>query len=178
MENIFTKDYYTLKELIPIVRLKYRQLQKRMISISLKYKDNKTLLYKKSNKWNIHKSIVKIEFSRKRKPINYQLFATISSANNYDIKYWRYIIKEQINPIIKSLEPTSRIKYVIELNKQNLYHLHFITTFERKKDLKKILADNLLTSKENDMNTLIKYIWEVKGLHQYFRKQNKPVLLK
>ena len=90
--KIYEKDYYNLKELIPIVNIKYRQLKERIKTISEKYKGNKELIYKKSNRWYIHNSIILNEFKRKRKKIEYKYFITIASKNKFDKDYWRYIM--------------------------------------------------------------------------------------
>ena len=42
----------------------------------------------------------------------------------------------------------------------------------------RIIKKDDITDYTNDMNTNIQEIYKVKGLHEYFRKQNKPVLLK
>ena len=68
------KIYYNLKELIPVVNLRYRQLKSRVKLIHEKYKDvNEKMIYKKSNKWYIHKSIIQ-DFNRRRIPIYFKLF--------------------------------------------------------------------------------------------------------
>lgn len=177
MNNI-EKKFYTLKELSPLVNVKYRQLQKKIKSVSIKYCDRKDLIYKKSNKWNIHTSLIK-EFTRKRKPINYKLFITISSQNNLGLSWWKLTIHE-LNKSLKKVDASSRVKYVIEKNKKNIYHLHFITNFYGIKKLRSIIKNNDITYSYVDMNMNmeIKYIYNIKKLHKYFKKQNKPVLLK
>ena len=113
--KIYEKDYYNLKELIPIVNLKYRQLKERIKTISEKYISNKELIYKKSNMWHIHNSIIK-EFERKRCPINYKYFVTISSKNRFDIDYWKYCVNKNLYKKLKGLDINTRVKYVIESN--------------------------------------------------------------
>lgn len=174
--NNLTKKYFHLKELCPVVNMKYRQLQTKIKIVSEEYKDRKDLLYKEHNKWYIHHSIIK-DFKRSRKPINYILYATIASKNQFDAAYWKFIIF-RLNKTLKRLDRTNRIKYVIETTKNNTHHIHFITSFDKLKVLKKIIKEDDLTNNTNDMNTKIKYVWEVKGLHNYFKKQNKPVLLR
>ena len=173
MNNI-NKKYYTLKELVPIVNIKYRQLLVRVKLVSKKYANDKKLINKKFNKWNIHFSLIENEFQRRRKkPINYILFATINSGNNFDKHYWEFIAND-IDRRLKELDKKSRIKYVIEY-KDGTYHLHFITSFGKLKQLKKLIQNHYLA---NNMNSLIKYVYDAKGLHKYFRKQYQPVLLK
>lgn len=173
--NNLVKIFYTLKELSPIVNMKYRQLQERIKIVKTKYKDRCDLLYKKSNIWFIHQSLIK-EFARKRKPIDYKLFVTIASSNHFDMGYWKYIIF-RLNERMKNIDTSTRTKYVIEL-KNNFYHLHFITTFGKYKQLQSMIKKDFFTNNSNDMNSLIKYVTKVNGLHEYFRKQYKPVLLK
>jgi len=171
-----TKNYYSLKELSPIVNLTYRQLQKRIKTLNLEAID-KNLIYKKNNKWNIHQSLIN-QFKRKKQPINYKLFVTIASKNQFDVNYWRYLITNQLYKLLKTYDKTTRIKYVIEKTSNGIYHLHFITTFSSTKELRAILHNNIYTDNTNDMNINIKNIVIIKGLHSYFRKQNKPILLK
>jgi len=175
MINLENK-YYTLKELIPIVNLKYRQLQERILIVSEKYKGKNELIYKNNNKWFIHSSLIN-EFTRIRKPIDYKLFITIASKNKFDLEYWKYYIS-RLNKTLKKIDITTRIKYVIEKTKNNIYHIHFITSFNKVNALMSIIKKDDITDYTNDMNTKIQEIYKVKGLHEYFRKQNKPVLLK
>lgn len=174
-ENIKGK-YYNLIELIPLVKLKRRQLQVRVKIVFNKYENNEKLIFKKSNRWYIHESLIN-EFTRKRSPIDYKYSVTITSNLAFDNKYWHHIIKSLRNEI-KAVEPKSRIKYVIEKNKSKIYHIHFMTTFESHSILKKILHNNFYTSWHNNMFIDIKKIWDVAGLHKYYRKSNKPVLMK
>lgn len=173
--SITLQEYYSLTELITIAELKYRQLLERVKIVKEKYKDNNKLIFKKYNKWFIHNSIVS-EFKRKRKRIDYKLFITIASKNNYKIDYWKYIVF-QLNRKLKNFDTSIRVKYVIEKNKRHIYHLHIITTFSRLKILKRIVNESFLTDDSNDMNTKIKHIYNIRDLHSYFRKQNSPVLL-
>ena len=64
-------EYYSLKELMTIVNLKYRQIQKRLKVILEKYENVKDKLIKISNRWHIHKSLLD-EFKRKRNQIEYK----------------------------------------------------------------------------------------------------------
>ena len=174
--NNLEKKYYNLKELVPIVNLQYRQLQQRIKIVNKKYENEKELLYKKSNEWYIHTSLVK-EFNRKRKPIDYKLFITIASKNQFGLDYWKFYIKK-LNKSLKKIDASTRVKYVIEPNKKDNFHLHFITSFSKLKIIKNLIKKDDITNSTNDMNTKIKYVYDTKGLHKYFRKQNKPVLLK
>jgi hypothetical protein len=79
--------------------------------------------------------------------------------------------------MLKKIDASTKITYVIEL-KYGYYHLHFKTTFTKLNQLKRIIKNDDLTSYENDMNTYIIKVWDEVGLKWYFRKQNKPVLLK
>lgn len=174
--NKLENKYYTLKELSPIVNLKYRQLQERILLVNEKYKGKNELIYKNNNKWFIHSSLIS-EFTRIRKPIDYKLFITIASKNNFDLEYWKYYIS-RLNKTLKKIDTSTRIKYVIEKTKNNIYHIHFITSFNKVKTLMNLIKKDDFSNNSNDMNTNIQNIYEVKGLHEYFRKQNKPVLLK
>ncbi len=171
------KNYYNLKELSPIVNLKYRALKERIKKISSKYENKKDLLYKKGNKWFIHCSIVK-DFKRQRKPIDYKWFVTITSRNQFEMEYWKYIINHHLNKLLKKIDATTRIKYVIEPHISGKLHLHYMTNFRNKRTLRTIMKQDYLTDLTNDMNILIENVYYVKGLHEYFRKQNRPVLLK
>ncbi len=170
------KEYYTLSELSPIVDLKFRQLCKRVKNVYEKYKDKQNLIYKQSNRWFIHHKLIS-EFKRKRNPIDYKLYVTIASKNDFEVKYWKTFISMFYREL-KIVDNSTRLKYVIENTKRDIPHLHFITTYEDIKDLRKKLNEHYITAYENDMDKKVKYVWEVKGLHEYFRKQNKPVLYK
>ena len=174
--NTITKQYYTLSELSPIVGLKFRQLSKRVKNVHKNFKDHKNLIFKKSNRWFIHRKLLN-EFRRKRNPIDYKLYVTISSKNDFEVKYWKTFISMFYREL-KNIDSSTRLKYVIENNKRDIPHLHFITTYEDIRDLRKKLNEHYITAYENDMDKHVQYVWEVKGLHWYFRKQNKPVLYK
>ena len=170
------KDYYSLKEIEILTGLKYRQLQNRILTIQEKYKKNVEKIYKLKNRWYIHNSIV-FEFERKRQVvINYKLFTTISSSDNLDYTYWSLIMKDIDNDIVNDLDHHNRTKYVIEKNKNGIYHLHFMTTFNNTKLLNNLIKKNRYFNNDT-MNILIEDTYDVKGLHKYFRKQNKPTLI-
>jgi len=175
--NIIENKYYSLKEISPLVNLKYRQLKTRITIISKKYENRKDLIYKKCNRWFIHFSILK-EFKRQRNPIDYKLFITIASKNQFDIDYWKYFINQRLNKTLKKIDASTRVKYVIERHKSGIYHLHFMTNFAKETTLRKLLREDYITDITNDMNINIKDVNDVKTLHKYFRKQNRPVLLK
>jgi len=172
------KEYYQLKELSQISTsiLKYRQLQKRIKTISEKYVNRKELLYKKSNRWYIHNSIV-TEFVKSKNLINYKLFITISSKNRYDFDCWKRIMYD-LNKEIKKIDASTRVKFVIETTKLGILHLHFITTFDKINKLKKIISMNEMTNKSNEMDTYIEKIDNLKQLHKYLHKENRPILIK
>jgi len=166
------KEFYTLKELKPFTELHYRALQNRIKVVSNKYQDRTELIYKKNNKWFIHNSLIN-EFKKEKLPIDYRLFVTIASGDKLDKAHWKYIIF-RINKNLKQLNALTRTKYVIELTRNKIYHLHFITTYNSIKILNKLLKDDILT---NSMNTNIKEITDIENLHKYLRKENKPILL-
>jgi len=169
------KEFYGLKELTTITELHYRQLQERVKIVSKKYEGRIELIYKKSNKWYIHKSIIK-EFNNK-KHIDYKLFITISSKNSYDINCWKKIMND-LNNELKKIDGSIRIKYVIESNKGGTLHLHFITTFNQMRKLKKVISTNYMTSITNQMNTKIIEIYDIKELQKYLSKQSKPFVIR
>ncbi len=170
------KEYHTLKEISSNENLSYRQIQIRLKKVLENDNIKNGYMFKKSNKWYIHRSLLK-EFKRKRKPIDYKLFITIASRNSFDTDYWKFLI-HQLNKKLKKIDSTTRVKYVIELTNRKHFHLHFITTFNKKNILKSIIDKNFISTSTNDMNRKVLYIYEVKVLHKYFRKQNKPVLMR
>lgn len=169
------KEFYGLKELTTISKLHYRQLQERVKMVSKKYEGRIELIYKKSNRWYIHKSIIK-EFNNK-KFIDYKLFVTISSKNSYDINCWKKIMND-LNNELKKIDDTTRIKYVIENNKSGILHLHFITTFNQIKKLKKVISTNYMTGITNQMNSKIVEIYNLKELQEYLSKQSRQVVIR
>ena len=168
------QEYYSLTDLSTIVNLKYRQLQKRIKSVISKH--NSDVIYKVSNKWYIHKSIIN-EFKRIRNLLEYRIYVTIASRYKFDVEYWRVFINLFYKEL-KRIDNKTRLKYVIESTEREIPHLHFLTTYDNAIDLRKMLKEHHVTTNENGMNKKVKSVWEVKGLHKYFRKQNKPVLLK
>jgi len=171
------KDYFSLKELLVFSGLKYRQLVVRVKSVKNKLGVNSQFIYKKSNQWYIHHSLIDQYFQRRRKPIGYKLYGTINCKYAYDIDYWKHIVHHLVK-ILRGIDSKVRIKYVLEKTKRNIIHLHFITTFDEMEVLKRIIKGDILMGPGNGMNTFIQGIYAVKGLHKYFRKQNKPVLLR
>jgi len=174
--NNYEKEYYNLNEISSIVNLTYRHLHNRFKKVQEKYKNNKELIFKKSNRWNINKSIVN-ELKRKRNPIEYKLFTTIGSEFDFEYEYWKIVIKKLNDEIINKLDKYVRIKYVIETTERGLYHLHFMITFNDEVKLNELINNNIYIN-DNGMNILTKFVWEVDGLHRYFRKENRPVLFK
>lgn len=165
--------YYSLKELMTIVNLKYRQIQKRLKVIIEKYENVKDKLIKISNRWYIHKSLLN-EFKRIRNKIEYKLFISITLDYQTIQFYWRHIISI-INRRLLQIDKTIRVKYVIE-NKYQTFHLHFMTTLDNSKLISKVLNDIDELSFLNKVDVKYVYVWDVKGLTRYFEKQNKPVL--
>lgn len=166
------KEFYTLKELKSFTELHYRALQNRIKVVSNNYHNRTELIYKYNNKWFIHNSLI-TEFQKEKFPIDYKLFITIASGDKLDKAHWKYILFN-INKNLKQINASTRTKYVIELTKNNIYHLHFITTYCSKAILNKLLKDDILT---NSMNINIKEITDIENLHKYLRKENKPILL-
>lgn len=171
-----TKEYYTLIELTGITMLGYRQLQKKIKKVKDKYRGRTDLIKKEKNKWLISPKIIN-EFKRIRKPIDYKLFTTIASKNNFDVNYWLFIVS-LIRNILITENKKCRIKYVIEKNRKGIRHLHFMTNFNSSRKLKHLLNSIILIEGTNDMNLRIEKIYDIKGLHIYFRKSSKPKLLK
>jgi len=170
------KNYYTLKEIESITGLKYRQLQNRILTVKEEYKNKPSLISKINGKWNISEKLLS-EFERKRNPINYKLFTTISSKNNYEYEYWYIVINNVNKEIITNLDKYNRTKFVIEENKKGVYHLHFSTTFNDKKLLLNLINNNIYII-DNDMNILVKSVYNVEGLDEYFNKEKKPTLIR
>jgi hypothetical protein len=114
------KEYYTLKEICSNVKLSHRQIQIRLKEVVAKQKNKNNYLVKKSNKWYIHHTLLN-DFKRKRKPLDYNLFITIASRNKFDEEYWKFFI-HQLNKKLKNIEPSTRVKYVIETTNKNTFH--------------------------------------------------------
>lgn len=169
------KEFFNLIEISEVVNLKYRQIQNRFKPIKAKYENRKELIFKSKNVWFIHNSILS-EFKRERAPLDYKLFTTISSKNRFENEYWKFLVKD-LNKKLKLIEPNCRTKYVIESTKRKIPHLHFITTFSQQKLLRKLINENIITNKSNQMNQNIQEIFDVKRLHSYLKKQNNPILL-
>jgi len=120
--------YYQLNQLMDITGLSLRMLKYRMLKVKDKYKDFKELLCRKSNKWQIHHSIIN-EFMPIRKKattsnsIEWVCFVTWNTIENYDMDCHVELLK-----LIKEKLPLgTRIKYVIEKDKRDVNHVHFLT---------------------------------------------------
>jgi hypothetical protein len=121
--------YYQLNQLMNITGLSERMLKYRMLKVKDKYKNFKELLFRKSNKWQIHHSILN-EFMpiRKKviqpsKSVDWVCFVTWNTIDNYDMDYHVELLK-----LIKEKLPSgSKIKFVIEKDKRDVNHVHFLT---------------------------------------------------
>jgi hypothetical protein len=163
------KEYHTLQEICSIETLSYRQIQIRLKDVLENNNVKSGYLFKKSNKWYIHRTLLK-EFKRKRKPIDYKLFITIASKNNFEIDYWKFLI-HQLNKKLKKIDASTRLKYVIEPTNRKHLHLHFITTFNKKNIIKSIIDKDLISSSTNDMNRkVMKLTDKSSGLVQKVKK--------
>ena len=169
------KEYYSLVELVNIVGLKYRQLQDRILKIYSKYQNNSDLLFKQKNRWFIHNTLLP-EFQRIRKPLNYKIFATINSKNSFEKLYWEYVAK-QLYKRIRRIDKKAMFLYVIEKTRGDVNHLHFITTYPNKVEIRSLIKQFYLTDCTNDMNVMVKDIFYEEGIFEYLSKQNDPVLL-
>jgi hypothetical protein len=127
-DNVKDK-YYQLNQLMSITGLSQRMLKYRMLKVKDKYKDFKELLFRKSNKWQIHHSIIN-EFMPLRKKVislsnstDWICFVTWNTIENYQIDYHVQLLK-----LIKEKLPLgTKIKYVIEKDKRGVNHVHFLT---------------------------------------------------
>lgn len=124
--------YYKLKDLENIVELKPRMLKYKMKSIKEKYKNSK-LLYKEGRQWFIHESIV-FEFDRERKGLNqhnFKSFCSVSFEGNVSGDF----IREIMNISFLEMKQTKKttIYYVIEKNRSNQNHLHFLCNWNKTK---------------------------------------------
>ena len=170
------KEYYTLKELIPLVNLQYTQLKIRIRTIKTKYKGSE-LLYKKSNRFFIHKSIIH-EFRRKRKPIKYKSFITITPEGDYSRKFLRGFVR-YIYGQMKEESPLERMKWVEETTRRGLLHIHILTTFNRQSQIRSYIRKHPLGHTNLNMNFVrITDDIHLRNAHKYMRKQNKPELFK
>ncbi len=175
---MITNEFYTLKELLLKVKkkpaLKYRQIQKRLKIVLKQYENQPDKLFKKSNRWYIHFSLLN-EFERDRTSIDYKLFITIAAQNKTDESYWRIIIR-QINKNLLRINNSYRIKYVIENTNNYRHHLHFITDFTDVKAMKEIFKSIPELTYLNKINVDFTLVYDIEPLQEYFKKQNKPVL--
>ena len=170
------KEFYNLKELTPIVNLQYKQLKNRVQEINKKYDDSK-LIFKKQNKWFIHKTIIK-EFSRKRKLIDFNFFITISPEGFYPFSYLLKLVKH-INKLIRKESPLERLKFVFE-RKGKRNHIHILTTFNKKQRIRQIINEHIIS--ETTLNIHYERLYtryRIDYLEKtYMKKENKPILLR
>ncbi len=179
MKNEQTKEYYNLKELQEICGLKYRQLVNRVKEVQNKYHENDSRIFKKSNQWVIHKSLIK-QFNRKRKPnVKYNFMITISPSpnNHYDHDGWRFIVL-QLHKKFKVINPESVTRYSIEKTENFMNHVHILTTLNNKTILNKILDKDYYTKNGNIMSIDIEPVWDQKGAVDYIQKFVKSKILR
>ena len=179
MKNEVTKEYYNLKELQKICELKYRQLINRVKDVQNKYKENDPRIFKKSNQWFIHKSLIK-QFNRKRKPnVKYIYMITISPSpiNNYDKEAWHSILK-QLHKKFKGIESESVTRYSIEKTENFTNHVHFLSTVNNRTTIRNILDNDYFTKKGNETSIVIESVWDQKGVIKYIEKYGKSKILR
>ncbi|AOW09911.1 hypothetical protein [Flavobacterium gilvum] len=178
-----TNIYYTLQALETknLTELKYRQLKNRIKElINTNNKHIGTLIYKKSNVWFIHYSVVDL-FAAKRvhdktKPraINYKNEITINLEYNYNVAFYQFL-GTTIAKILKgshtifSVEPSPKIS--------NTYHLHMGTTAPHHiiiKRIKEIESKTNITILNNP-NTNVSKIRNLTQFVNYIAKQNQLI---
>ena len=169
-------DYYSLKQLIPIVNLSYTQLKRRIKSIKEKFQEEK-LIFKKSNRYFIHKSIID-EFKRNRNPIDYKLFISISPEGYYDTKFLRKFVND-IYTSVNEDSPLERFRWVWETKSSGRIHIHILTTYNYQFRIRKLINNHPLgITKLNIHFKKIKDDIHLKNELIYIRKENKSELLK
>jgi len=163
--------YYKLKDLEKFVDLKPRMLKYRISKLKEKYK-NSDLLYKSGRQWNIHHTLVKL-FERKKNVLekyNFKSFVSISFQDSLEIEYLIEIMNMLYNQM--NLIKKTTILYVIEKNKANNNHLHFLTNWEKIKVDESFIYNSLKLFK---MNFDMQKIYHFNGINQYL---NKAILFK
>lgn len=129
-ENHKQKKYYTTSEVMLKTGICLRTLRYRISKLKVKYKNVPNLLYKKDNKWFIHRQILqefvpKIRRSKTLFNMNWKTFVTWIMADGYDNDYHIQLTKE-----IKEALPQGNFDFVIEKTKKGVNHVHMVTDLE------------------------------------------------
>lgn len=163
-------EYYMLKDLEKMVQLKPRMLKHKMNKVKEKYKNKPDLLFKMGRRWMISEKII-FEFDRIRKGLkkhHYKSFVTISFDGDASAKFINEIVKTAHMRMNKTM--SSEIEYVIELNRRNKNHLHFICNWEHNRNNEKIIYNifNLYSKINFDMRPINDYT----NLKSYLNKRS------
>lgn len=182
MKRINEKEYYNLKELLSVTELKYRQLLNRVKEVYEKHGSNKELIYRKSNIWFIHHTLVS-EFKRKRKLILYKFWLVISPSpdNNYNMPAW-YNTAKRLHNKFKAQYPSAVTRYTIEQRQDFVNHLNFLTTLTNINKIRSIVRHDIVTNdSENKMNLHVKPIYNIESqqtIIKYIEKDMRSVILR
>ena len=122
------QDYYTTSEVIKITGISERTLRSRLSKLKVEFKNQRNLLHKENNKWQISKLIVDRFFSiyKPKKATRYnqkwESFITWVMKDNYDDDAHNYLINE-----VKKAFPNQEENewcFVIEKTKRGVNHVH------------------------------------------------------
>lgn len=130
-ENHKQKKYYTTSEVMLKTGICLRTLRYRISKLKIKYKNIPTLLYKKDERWYIHRQILhefvpKIRRSKTLFNQNWKTFITWIMLDGYDDEYHIQLTKE-----IKQAFPMGNFDFVIEKTKKGMNHVHMVSDLER-----------------------------------------------
>lgn len=178
-----TNIFYTLAglEKNDLTKLKYRMLTYRLKELLTagKIKTGKKL-YKESNRWFIHYSLVDL-FQSKRNNLNnslktekYITEVTVNLPANYDLNFYDYLG----NQLTEQLAPAKSIFSVEKSPTDIKYHLHLITTAYQKNIIEKLKQIETSIDIEiiNNINTNIAPIENRTQTVNYISKESQTLI--
>lgn len=179
-----TNIYYTLQaiETNNLSNLKYRMLKNRLkLLLSTKAIEIGNTIFKQSNKWFIHYSIIdqfqaiRVHSKSKVRADKYKNEITINLPSNYDEKFYHFLaykIKQQLQP--------SKMIYSIETSPKtdSKYHLHIGTTAPLHRITQKLKEIERLTQLPilANANTMIAPIRNLTQFVNYIAKANQNLV--
>ncbi|UJH90942.1 hypothetical protein LZ575_19980 [Antarcticibacterium sp. 1MA-6-2] len=126
-ENLKNKKYYTSTEVMTKLGICLRTFRYRIAKLRIKYANVPSLLYKKDNKWYIHRQLLQefVPIKRRTKTLfnkDWNTLVTWITRENYDGEYHVQLATE-----IKEAFPNGNFDYVIEQTKGGINHTHLVS---------------------------------------------------
>jgi hypothetical protein len=154
-EHLKNKKFYTSKEVICKVGICLRTFRYRIARLRIKYANVPSLLYKKDNKWYIHRQLLQEFVPKKRRTktifnYNWNTLVTWNTLDDYDVAYHEQLVKE-----IKEAFPKGNFDFVVEQTKAGINHTHLVSdlSFEDLEDTVDDIINNYISKTDYRLQT-------------------------